>query len=107
MIFLITLLVGVVVAQGALLWLIASALAPAEKDFPLWRGLLLGAALSGWHRLYEILISPIISGMWGMVIAFGVAAAVVQLGFRLSILRSIAATALLWIAVFLWLHVNA
>ena len=94
--FILGLVGSVVLAEGALLWLIAYTLAPAEKDFSLWRGIGVGLLMSGLNFLCEEFFVPRVGDGWGLLAQIIVMLCVVWTGFRLSFWRTIIVMIIFW-----------
>jgi hypothetical protein len=96
MIPLAVLFIGLVLANGALLWLIARMVAPADVDFSLSRGLVAGFILAGLNSLSRWLVEPKL-GEWSILVGAGVTLVVVMGSFRLAVVRSVLVTVLHWV----------
>jgi hypothetical protein len=101
MILIIAFIVAGVLAHGALLWLIAHILAPADSDISLLRGLWTGVVMSIWYNLCQWVIDPKIGVVWGGVLLLVGSVFVIRWGFRFSFLRSALVCVILWIVLIL------
>lgn len=99
MLLVIVMLISLALAQGALIWLVAYALAPAERDFSLLRGILIGFAWIIIYNLIKGLIKPKFGEGWELIISLVGTPIVFKFGFCLSVIRSILATVIVWIVV--------
>ncbi len=87
--FIAFLIVSLVLAQGALVWLIAYMLAPGGADFSLWRGIVLGVVVRVWCGLSRWVLEPRISDDWLMLTQFLGTLLLVWIGFRLGFWRTL------------------
>ena len=92
----VALIISVVLAQGALLWLIAYMLAPAENDFSLERGIVVGLGLSVFSFMSQTFIEPKAGSDWTILTDFLLTLFVIWVGFRLSFWRTILAVIIFW-----------
>ena len=93
----IALIVSIVLAQGALVWLIAYTLAPGGADFSLWRGIVLGVVVRVWFGLSRWVLGPMIGDDWLMLAQFFGTLLLVWIGFQLGFWRTFFVVAIFWI----------